>query len=113
MERAFKEDLFMILSAKMTREDAEIETERIANNFKSAYEEKVNSPIIGKDKYKYYTDRNLGGWNQEYESKIEIYTNGKWEQFMYFNDGFSHTGGMKCKKIVKRLIAGGNTVLEY
>ncbi len=45
-----------------------------------------------------------------YESRIDVYEDGKWKTFMNFN---SVLGGMNCENLVKRLKLGGNTVIEF
>lgn len=112
-EIAIKEDLFFTLSGSMDKDEAIQETERISLLFKKLYSTNEDTPIIGTDTYRYFIDHNTGGWEQNHESRIDKYINGEWKLFMYFNDGLSMMGGFKCKKIIKRLIAGGNTVMEY
>lgn len=103
----YKEDLFFILSATMGREEAERETERIANNFSP--KSNTLKPIKGSDTYKYYIQKYIeNGWNSYYESRIYKYVNGKWETFMRWDS----SGFIDAKNVVTRLELGGNTVIE-
>jgi hypothetical protein len=111
-ELSIKEDLFFTLSSNMGKEEAQKETERISNSFKSLYIKSENSPINGNDIYRYYLNKSLGGYHQELESRIDKYIDGVWVQFLLFNDGFSRLGEIKCREILKRLVAGGNSVME-
>lgn len=78
---AYKEELFFILSATMDKQEAEKETERIANNFLP--KPSTLKPIKGSDTYKYYIQKYIeNGWNSYHESRIFKYVDGKWETFM-------------------------------
>jgi len=116
MELAYKEDLFFILSASMEKEEAEKETERIANNFKKAYSPKPSSlqPIVGKDTYRYFYDELVeeSGWYGSiyYMHRIDKYEEGKWKTFMKFKGASEKS---KCRELVERLELGGNSVIKY
>lgn len=116
MELAYKEDLFFILSASMDKEDAEKETERIANNFKKVYASKPSNlqPINGNDTYRYFYDELVeeSGWYGTiyYLHRVDKLVNGKWKTFMEFK-GASEKN--KCKELVERLQLGGNSVIKY
>lgn len=111
MELAYKEELFFILSVNMEREEAEKETERIANNFKNIYSPKQPKlqPIVGNKMYRYFLDEWVEkGWDMWSESRVDVYEDGKWVTFMKFIDETK-----KCKELVSRLELGGNTVIKY
>lgn len=111
LELAYKEDLFFALSAGMEKEQAQKETERIAENFKKCYapEKPKIEPIVGNDTYRYFIDHLPNHFCAEFESRVDKYVDGKWKVFMKFGSWDSN----KCKKLVNRLKAGGNTVIEF
>lgn len=116
MELAYKEELFFILSSTMDKEEALMETERIASNFKKIYHSKPNGlePIIGKDTYRFKRDVCVEqGWDIWWESYIDKYINGKWERFMKFKGGTTGGDVTKCIELVNRLKLGGNTIIEF
>lgn len=116
MELTYKEDLFMILSMSMDKEEALKETERITNNFKKCYSSKPSNlqPIIGNDTYRYFLDelKEEPGWYGRiyYLHRVDKLVNNKWEVFIKFEDT---TGRRKCVELINRLKLGGNTVIEY
>jgi len=115
MELAYKEDLFMILSINMSKEEALKETERIADNFKKIYSPKPShlQPIIGTDTYRFEIDICVEqGWDIWWESRVDKYVNGKWERFVKFKGGTTGDDKRKCIELVNRLKLGGNTVIE-
>jgi hypothetical protein len=115
MELAYKEELFFSLSTSLTREEAIVETERIANNFKKIYSPKPShlQPIIGTDTYRFERDICVEqGWDMWWESRVDKYVNGKWERFMKFKGGTTGQHVRNCIELVNRLQLGGNTIIE-
>lgn len=112
MEKAYKEDLFMILSMNMEVEEALKETDRIANNFKNIYSPKPTNlqPINGNGTYRYFLNELGSGWSAEFTSRVDKYVDGKWEVFMKFVGAHE---AYKCRELVNRLQLGGNTIIKY